>query len=580
MSKISLRDYQDVAVTDIRSAFRSKQSPVLFVLPTGGGKTYTFSDIAANAADKGRSVCIIVHRKELLLQASASLTSLGIEHGLISPHFTPNPFALVQVASVDTLLVRLKTPRVEAARAALAAGQQIDDFAKNLLKMYDFGLLIFDEAHHVVDGNKWGRCYELLNKPPMLGVTATPVRTDGKGLGEHAGGVFKVMVQGPPVAELIQRGMLLNPVVYTSLEVPDLSGIHKNKDGEYNAKELAARVDKPKITGSAVAHYTKICPGVRAIVFCSSVEHAKHVAAEFNAAGYRFDLLVGEPEMKDAERTSVNQRLRSGELQGACTVDLVSEGYDLPDLECCIMLRPTASEALFLQQVGRVMRPSDGKTTCWLLDHVGNVGALIDGGFKRKHGLPNEVREWTLDGRKKKKKGPKEDDDEAIEIKQCPKCFVAHMPAATCPACGFEYPASARQIEQVEGELHQVTEAMQERQRQQQRSAQSAAKSVEDMMQQLGYSRGRAEAIVKARAEKAELRTALIFDLRDWSAKTGQGFHVFGVQYLSDLKSYKPKALQELRARFDAHREAYAAGRTAPLRGELFSQPSGQEAAF
>jgi len=556
MSKICLRDYQELAVTDIRAEFRAKNSPVLFVLPTGGGKTYTFSYVASNAADKGRRVCIIVHRKELLLQASASLRMLGIEHGLISPHFTPNTRALVQVASVDTLLQRIKT------------------------RPYEFGLVIFDEAHHVVDGNKWGRCFELLGKPPMLGVTATPVRTDGKGLGEHAGGVFKAMVLGPSVAELIERGMLLNPIVYTSLEVPDLKGLHKNKDGEYNSKELASRVDKPKITGSAVAQYTKICPGVRAIAFCASVEHARHVVAEFNAAGYRFDLLVGEPGMSDAERTAVNKRLRDGDLDGACTVDLVSEGYDLPDLQCCIMLRPTASEALFLQQVGRVMRPSPGKTQCWLLDHVGNVGVMVDGGFKRKHGLPNEIRDWTLDGRKKKKKGLKDPDEDVIDLRQCPKCYVVSEPSPVCPSCGFVHPASTRSLEQVEGELHRVTEAMQAQVKQEQRAAQSAARSVEDMMATLGYSRTRAEAIVKARAEKAEIRTALIFDLQEWRRKTGEGLDTFGLEYISDLKAYKPKALKELRERFDAHREAYGAGRTAPLLGELFSQPDSQEAAF
>jgi len=579
-SNIRLRDYQEVAVTDIRAEFRAKRDPILFVLPTGGGKTYTFSYIASSAADKGRPVCIIVHRKELLLQASASLTSLGIDHGLISPHFTPKPRALVQVASVDTLLVRLQTPKMEAARAALAAGQQIDDFAKNLLKMYTFGLLIFDEAHHVVDGNKWGRCFELLGKPPMLGVTATPVRTDGKGLGLHAGGVFKSMVLGPNVAELISRGMLINPIVYTSLEIPDLKGVHKNKDGEYSGKELAARVDKPKITGDTVAQYTKICPGARAIVFCANVEHAKHVVDKFNEAGYRFALLVGEPVMSDAERTAVNKRLRDGDLHGACTVDLVSEGYDLPDLQCCIMLRPTASEALFLQQVGRVMRITPEKTECWLLDQVGNVGVLTGEGFKRKHGLPNEEREWTLDGRKKKKKGPKDQDDVVVDLRQCPKCYVVSEPSPVCPACGFVHPVSTRSLEQVEGELHQVTEAMQAKLKQQQRSAQAAAKTVEEMMNGLGFSRGRAEAIVKYREETGALRTSLMNDLRDWRQRTGEGLSTFGLEYLSDLKAYKPKALKDLRDRFDAHRAAYGAGRTRPLMGELFSQQSGQEAAF
>ena len=536
-SNIKLRDYQVVAVTDIRGQFRIHNSPVLFVLPTGGGKTFTFSYIASSAADKGRSVCIIVHRKELLLQASRSLSDLGIEHGLISPFFTPNPRAQVQVASVDTLLQRLKK------------------------QTYKFDLLIFDEAHHVVDGNKWGRAFDQLGRPPMLGVTATPVRTDGKGLGEHAGGVFKAMVQGPSVAELIERGSLINPKVYASPIVPEIEDLKTNRDGDYNLQDLAARVDKPRITGSAVAHYTKLCPGARAIVFCTSIEHAKHVATEFNAAGYRFELLVGAPEMSDSERTAVNKRLRSGEIHGACTVDLVSEGYDLPDLECCIMLRPTASEALFLQQVGRVMRPSAGKDVCWLLDHVANVGSIADGEFKRKHGLPNEARDWTLDGRKKKKKGPKEPDEVTVDIKQCPDCFTAHEAAPVCPSCGFEYPAKTRNLEQVDGELQQITPEMQERMaeqaRLQQRSAQASAKSVEDMMTQLGYSRGRAEAIVKAREEKAALRTALFDDLQAWHKQTGQSPNQSAGVYLSDLKMMKPKELKALRDRFDAHRRAH-----------------------
>lgn len=542
-SKIALRDYQEVAVNEVRIAFREGKTPVLFVLPTGGGKTFTFSYIASSAADKGGSVCIIVHRKELLLQASASLSALGIAHGLISPDFTANPHALVQVASVDTLLLRMKK------------------------RAYKFKLLIFDEAHHVIAGNKWGRVYETLGKPHMLGVTATPVRTDGKGLGEHAGGVFKAMVLGPSVVELIQRGTLINPHVYASPVVPEVDDIKTNRDGSDNLQALAKLVDKPKITGSAVAHYTEICPGRRAIVFCSGVEHAKHVRDEFNAAGYRFELLVGAPHMSDAERTAVNKRLRRGEIHGACTVDLVSEGYDLPDLECCIMLRPTASEALFIQQVGRVMRSSQGKTECWLLDHVANVGRLLDDGtFKRKHGLPNQVREWTLDGRKKKKKKKAEEDDEIdkVDIKQCPQCFTTHEAAPTCPRCGYEYPATtARKIQQVEGKLQLVTEEVQlAEERKKQRSAQAAAKTVEDMVNELGYSQKRAEAIVKHREEKGALRQSLIKDIQEWRAKTGQTPHqVLGLEYLSDLKAMKPKALKELRMRFDAHRLAHLGAR-------------------
>ena len=575
-SNIQLRDYQETAVAEIRAEFRAKNMPVLFVLPTGGGKTYTFSYVAANAADKGNTVCIIVHRKELLLQASASLSALGIEHGLISPFFTPKPRARVQVASVDTLLQRIKRWQKQCEVAA-AAGKPLPPCP------YQFKLLIYDEAHHVVDGNKWGRAFDLLGRPAMLGVTATPVRTDGKGLGEHAGGVFKAMVIGPSVRELIARGSLLNPIVYTSLEAPETDDLKTNRDGSDNLKAMADRIDKPKITGDAVKHYAEICPGARAIVFCCNIQHAKHVVDEFNARGFRFELLVGAPEMSDTERTEVNLKLRRGEIHGAVTVDLVSEGYDLPDLECCIMLRATASEALFLQQVGRVMRPSPGKTTCWLLDHVANVGRMKDGEFKRKHGLPDEVREWTLDGRKKRKGKKKEEEDDKVELLQCPECYVVHEPAPSCPKCGHVYPVKTggRSIEQVDGTLTKITpemeEMMREEERKRQRSAQAAAKSVDDMMQQLGYSRTRAEAIVKAREEKAAIRTSLIFDMQAWHKKTGQSpYDTFGI-YLSDLKAYKPKALKELRERFDKHCADYAS--TDAVFGGM-SQPSGQEPAF
>ena len=427
---IELRDYQQTAVDEIRLEFGKRNQPVLFVLSTGGGKTYTFSYIAFNAALRNNPTIIIVHRKELLIQASASLRNLGIDHGIISPHFTPNPAAMVQVASIDTLLIKLKD------------------------RKFNFGLVIFDEAHHVTADNKWGRVYEALGQPPMLGVTATPCRTDGQGLGVEYGGLFRTMVKGPPVTELIARGMLLNPKIYTACIPPDMTGVKKSRNGDYDLRALANRVDKPVITGSAVEQYEKVCPRARTIVFCVNINHARNVVEEFNSAGYRFDLLVGQPAMSNAERTTVNRRLRNGDLDGVCTVDLVSEGYDLPGLECCIMLRPTASLGLYLQQVGRIMRPAPGKEQCWLLDHVGNVGAVKDGVFTLKHGFPDEDREWTLEGSKhEKRKSPEEERGEPVA--QCPVCFHVHAPAEFCPMCGHRY--EQRRIEQVDGELTEIT---------------------------------------------------------------------------------------------------------------------------
>jgi superfamily II DNA or RNA helicase len=482
--------------------------------------TYTFCYIAQSAAERGNNTIIVVHRKELLLQASKSLRALGIDHGLISPHFTPAPHKMVQVASVDTLIIR----------------------AKKQPDRYKFKLLVFDEAHHVTAKNKWGTVWELLGRPLTLGVTATPKRGDGIGLGVEHGGIFEEMVIGPLVPHLIGMGMLINPQVYACGDPPDMTGLKKNKDGDYNAQEVAERVDKPSITGSAVEHYKEICPGARAIVFCANIKHARHVAEQFCDAGFKFALLVGEPEMSDAERTAVNKALASGELHGACTVDLVSEGYDLPDLQCCIMLRPTASESLFLQQVGRVMRPSPGKTEAYLLDHVANTGRLVDGQWKVKHGFPASEREWSLEGRSKKKK--KAEEEKPIEAKQCKKCYHVFEPRllpladlqviekryswpdgwavgveaskrVVCPQCGTDCGPMPRQIEQVDGKLLLIEQAAMAVQAAADKEAESKAKRAEvgkamtladfeAIEKQRGYKRGWARRVYDARLRKKE----------------------------------------------------------------------------
>ncbi len=570
MADISLRPYQMDGVAGIRDAFKRKNYPVLFVLPTGGGKTYTFCYIADNAADKGNNVIIIVHRKELLLQASKSLRALGIDHGMISPHFTAAPHKMVQVASIDTLLIRVKK-YIERCEKLAAEGKPLP------ANPYKFKLCIFDEAHHVIKANKWGKVFELLGAPITLGVTATPVRGDGIGLGAGHGGIFKEMVIGPLVAELIEMDMLINPTVFTSMDPPSFDDLKANKEGDYNAHDVEERVDRPVITGSAVAHYTEHCPGATAIVFCASIKHARHVVEEFNAAGYKFALLVGEPEMSDGERTEVNRMLASGELHGACTVALVDEGYDLPALSCCIGLAPTASESRFLQRVGRIMRPAPGKSTAntFYLDHVGDVGRLKDGVFKAKHGMPSSRREWTLEGRKKGKKKPAE---EAITAKQCPKCFHVFEPLPEwftnpkCPKCGTSMAQiRAREIEQVDGKLTKVEEdiEMQAQAAAKKRAEQAAAQSVDEMVKKLGYSMPRAKAIVAARADKAELRDGLIADLRAWHQTTGQSpLATFGVA-ISDLKGFKPAALKELREKFDAHRAAQVDAPRPPVNEEI-----------
>lgn len=558
----ALRGYQTQAEDDVREAMRLARA-VLLVLSTGAGKTVIFSDIARKAALKGKRILILAHRDTLIKQASAKLMEYGVPHGIIMAGFTQQRHHLVQVASVQTLIRRL------------------DKMA------HEFDLIIIDEAH-LSAAKSYMTIVERFGKARVLGVTGSPVRLDSKGLGRAAGGLFDVMVTGISIKELIAQGFLVKPVVYASANRINLESV-KTVAGEFDQHALADVMDKPVITGSAIAEYTRVCPGVPAVAWCVNVAHAEHVAGEFNAAGIPALALSGEDSA--TERTEALAALSSGRVKVVTFAMLLVEGVDCPAIGCVIMLRPTMSLASYLQVIGRGLRtiyakgmpletieqrhaailagPKGGK--CFVLDHAD---------LWSRHGFADQEREWSLDGMKKKKGKKKDPNDVTIDLKQCPQCFVVHEPAPVCPQCGFVHPVASRGVEQVDGELKEITEEVQAQLRQQQRSAQAAAKSVEDMMRELGYSRTRAEAIVKARAEKAELRTALITDLQEWRRKTGQGVETFGLEYLSDLKQYKPKALKELRERFDAHCQAYTAGRIQHLRGDLFQPPSSQEAAF
>lgn len=457
MSGIQLREYQARDVEALRAAYRAGCSAPLYVLPTGGGKTFAFSYIARQAAGKGHRVLILVHRQELLFQASRSLDALGVDHGLIAPgqHMTVD---LVQVASVQTL-------------------------ARRLDKILAPDLIVIDEGHHT-NAATWAKIVGHFEGVPLLGVTATPCRTDGSGLGKQAGGFFDVMVQGPTIRELIDQGFLSPPRVYAPPSGLDLSGV-KTRFGDYAKKDVAEAMDKPKITGNAVEHYLKLCPGVPALAFCSSVAHAEHVAEEFRAAGVSAASIDGT--LHDGERKGLIHSLSTGRLKVLTSCDIISEGTDIPVVGAAILLRPTHSLALFLQQIGRALRPYEGKECAVILDHVGNC---------LRHGMPDEDRVWSLDGKIKQGKGSKTA-EEAERVKQCDKCYGVHAPAPVCPHCGNVYEVKARGPEEVEGELEELGDFEAERQRRFQRRERgwriSSAQTLEDLKElgrEWGYKPG------------------------------------------------------------------------------------------
>lgn len=408
---IQLRPYQQRAIEDIRAQYHAGKRAPLFVLPTGGGKTVCFSYMVASAVSRGQTVWVLAHRAELLGQISRTLVQFGVRHGLIAPGMPGDREAPVQVASVFTLVRRL------------------DRYPAPTL-------IICDEAHHAVAKSSWGAIFQKFPQAKRLGVSATPCRLSGEGLGE----LFDCMVQGPTLAELIAIGALSPYRLFAPAGEMDLSGL-RSRGGDYMRDELAAAVDKPTITGSALTHYQKLAAGKRAVAFCVSVEHAQHVAAQFAAAGIPSASVDGA--MDGDTRAKILSDFAAGTIKLLTSCDLISEGFDVPAIEAAILLRPTQSLALYLQQVGRALRLFEGKTHAIILDHANNCA---------RHGLPDDARLWSLDGTGKKT-GSKATE---VPVKSCPACFATVMAQATACSCGHTFVVKPRTLAEVEGELVEV----------------------------------------------------------------------------------------------------------------------------
>src|SRR5690349_14074931 len=370
---INLRDYQEQAVEDIRQAFREFRR-VLFVLSTGGGKTVIFAYITRSAAQKNRRIIIAAHRTEICKQISEKLDQFGVQHGRIMSRNTLTDDR-VQVAMIQTLAIRIRQGRIEAP-----------------------DVLIIGEAHqsgtasYATGTNAWATTL-------MLGVTATPERMDGRGLRN----AFDEMVLGPAMAELIRAGHLAEYQYFAPPAPLDLSSVNV-RGGDYAIDELEEAMTASSIVGDAEKHYRQHLNGRPAIAFCVTRAHARQVAEQFRAAGWKAAHIDGS--MSEAVRGDLIASLADGRLNVLTSCELISEGVDVPACSGAILLRPTMSLALWLQQVGRTLRPKDDGSSAVILDHVGNI---------HRFGMPCMERDWSLDGKKKRKK--------AEDVTTCELCF-------------------------------------------------------------------------------------------------------------------------------------------------------------
>ena len=479
---ITLRDYQNTAVGGVRDSFAGGCKSVCLVLPTGGGKTIIFAFIAYTSAMRGKKVLILVHRKELIKQTAEKLKLFGSRAGIISPDFRPDYNAMVQVAMVQSM----------ASRGA---------YYRN------FDLVVTDECHHVA-ASTYMRAIERYPDAYQLGVTATPIRTDGKGLGRAYGGIYDEMVVGPQTADLIASGYLVEPIIHVPPSLVDMSGV-KKIGGDFNAKQTTERVDKKSITGNAIDHYLSTAKYQPAVVFCASVSHAQHVAAEWREMGIRALAVDGSQRGKEKIGTEdyVDRALRGlgdGSVHAIMSCSLISEGTDIPAISYMADLAPTASLGLHIQKIGRTLRPKEGKAHAVIMDHVGNVGAMRNGLFLPNHGLPTDLREWTLEGEMRTKRKKKEDTTTSVCL--CESCYsVYERKIPVCPYCGFERPIKVRQLEQQEGELVQLQKEQliaQQLEKKQARQAVGRAQTLEELeaiASQRGYKRGWAKHVFNSR---------------------------------------------------------------------------------
>lgn len=404
---MELRSYQTKAIQDLRYSFakKDKKSPVL-VMPTASGKTVVFAAISKALSNKKKNVLILVHRKELVDQASNKLDLIGVDHGIIASGYEGKENN-IQVASVQTLVRRMH------------------------LIGFKPDYIIIDEAHHAAAGT-WQKIINFYKSSLKIGCTATPERHDGKGLGDY----FDDLVLGPDANNLINQGYLSNYKVYAPPFNVDLQKI-KTKRGDYAKSELVDAMDKVDVVGDAVEHYKKYADGLPAIAFCMTIKHATNVRDQFINAGYRSAIVHGD--MKTKERDAAINGLKTGAVQVLTSVDVISEGTDVPVVSAAILLRPTQSLSLYLQQVGRVLRPMPGKTAI-ILDHAS---------LTHTFGFVDDDRQWDLNPIKKNsRKG-----QVAVNVQTCKKCFATFKPSRVCPVCGYNIPIEERKVTQKDGDL-------------------------------------------------------------------------------------------------------------------------------
>jgi DNA repair protein RadD len=430
-----LRDYQKAQVEQIAAAMRQGERRILVQGATGSGKTHAISAIVLAAFLAGLRVLILATRTRLVRQLHDRLIEFECPHGVIANPLPTlrNYSAPVQIASVDTLhrraIVNEHVPLPSAA------------------------VVIFDEAHLATADTRLG----ILDRYPdalRIGFTATPARKGGRSLGA----AFDVLILGRSISELIALGRLVPLRIFNTpvCTVNELRGVPKDVDGDYQPAALGELLSKPKLVGNVLENWLRIAKGKRTLVFAVNKTHGAALLADFLKAGIAAEMLVDTDD--EAEREAVIGRLESGQTQVVVNCFLLSYGADIPALECIVMARPTRSLTMFLQMVGRGLRPSPetGKRDCMLIDHGHVVETL---------GLPQSDFPWTLEeGSNVSRAAAECAKAQAEAMRTCRECSAIWLTSEqgnACPECGWKAAPRAKSITTQEADLEEMADEVQ-----------------------------------------------------------------------------------------------------------------------
>jgi DNA repair protein RadD len=418
MSAPELRPYQRAVIDDFDHAVAAGQRRIMLVAPTGSGKTIIAGDIISTTARrKAEPVMVLAHRREIIAQTSQKLHRVGVSHGIIQAGFPTRPLELVQVASVQTLWTRA--------------------YHTGIMDLPQVDLLVIDEAHHC-PADTYRKIIDAYPEAIVLGLTATPCRGDGRGLG----GIFETLIECPQVAELIEQKYLVRARVYAPVN-PDLRGV-ETRVGDYVESQLADRMDRANLVGDIVTHWHKFGERRKTVCFAVSVNHSIHIRDEFLNSGVRAEHIDGSTPK--AERDASLARLASRDIELVTNCMVLTEGWDMPEVACCILARPTKKMGLYRQMIGRILRPAPNKTDAIVLDHSGAVF---------RHGFVEDRVEWTLDPDRRAESPVHQArcEHHSSRLLECTQCGAVRIAGEPCSHCGFLPQRPPRAVPIADGEL-------------------------------------------------------------------------------------------------------------------------------